>query len=149
MSLAGLRYAFRAEMEPAPERREPFLERCSRWMEKRLVPGSDWVAWLAEGDGSPLGCLWLQLIEKVPNPAPELEMHAYITSVFVAPEARRVGTGAGLMEAALAYCREQGVDSVVLWPSARSRTLYARSGFETPPDMMELVLDDGRTLGRT
>lgn len=76
-------------------------------------------------------------------------MHAYITSVFVAPDGRGGGTGAGLLEAALAYCREQGVDSVVLWPSARSRTLYARSGFETPPDMMELVLDDGRTLGRT
>lgn len=93
-----------------------------------------------------LGHLWLSLIEKIPNPAPELERHAYITNVYVRPEGRGGGAGRELMEAALVFCREQQVDSVILWPTARSRTLYARHGFVAPEDMMEAVLDDGRDL---
>jgi hypothetical protein len=50
------------------------------------------------------------------------------------------------METALAHCRESRVDSVILWPTARSRTLYARHGFSEPTDMMEAILDEGRDL---
>jgi len=44
------------------------------------------------------------------------------------------------MDAALAFCRELGVDSVILWPTARSRTLFARNGFAVPDDIMEAGL---------
>ena len=147
-ALAGLRYDFRAEMEPAPEPRETFVARCAAWMRERLRDASPWSAWLALDDSAPVGCLWLQLVEKIPNPAPELEHHGYITSVYVAPRARNRGVGARLMEAALAHGRQHAVDSIVLWPSERSRSLYARYGFEEPSDIMELVLDGQRTLGR-
>ena len=42
--------------------------------------------------------------------------------------------------------REQGVDGVILWPTSRSRTLYARNGFAVPDDIMEAKLVDGRDL---
>jgi len=77
---------------------------------------------------------------------PELERHAYITNVYVRPESRGVGTGEALLEAALAFCREQQVDSVVLWPTERSQPLYARHGFAFPKDLMEAVLAPGREL---
>jgi GNAT superfamily N-acetyltransferase len=93
-----------------------------------------------------LGHLWLQLIEKIPNPAPELEQHGYITNVYVRPDARGEGAGAMLVETALAFCREQRVDSIVLWPTDRSRALYARHGFAEPTDIMELVLDENRDI---
>jgi GNAT superfamily N-acetyltransferase len=115
-------------------------------MAERLAPDSAWRCWVAEADGAASGHLWLQLIEKVPNPGPELEVHGYITNVYVSPALRGSGTGQALMEAALAFCRERGVDSVILWPTERSRTLYARHGFVEPRDMMELVLDPGRDL---
>jgi N-acetylglutamate synthase-like GNAT family acetyltransferase len=54
--------------------------------------------------------------------------------------------GAVLLDAALAYCREAGVDSVILWPTERSQGLYARHGFAFPRDLMEAVLDLGRDL---
>ena len=35
----------------------------------------------------------------------------------------------GWVDAALAWCGEQDVDYIILWPTARSRTLYGRKGF--------------------
>lgn len=145
-TLAAMRYDFRAAMNAPVEGREAFIARCAEWMAARLGKGSAWRCWVAEAGGLAIGNLWLQLIEKVPNPAPEREEHAYITNVFVDPAARGAGAGGRLLEAALVFCRERGVDSVILWPTDRSRTLYARSGFAEPGDMMELILDSGRDL---
>jgi GNAT superfamily N-acetyltransferase len=144
-ALAALRYAFRAALNAPAESEAAFVARCSPWMVTRLAPGSAWRCWLAECDGAAVGQLWLQLIEKIPNPGPELEHHAYITNVYVDPAARG-GVGYQLMTAALSFCREQRVDSVILWPTDRSRSLYARHGFALPTDMMEVVLDSNRHL---
>jgi len=146
MTLGALRYDFRAGMNEAVENREEFIERCSSWMEERLGAAERWVCWVVEDDAGIAGQLWLEIVEKIPNPAPELEVHGYITNVYVDPRARGAGAGEALVRAALAYCREQRVDSVILWPTERSRTLYARHGFAAPDDMMELVLDAGRDL---
>lgn len=145
-ALAGLRYDFRAAMNEATEDREAFVERCAEWMSRRLQTGTPWRCWVAEDVGAVVGHLWLQIIEKVPNPAPELESHAYITNVYVDPAARGSGLGERLIDVALAFCREQRVDSVILWPTAKSRTLYARHGFAEPHDMLEAILDPGRDL---
>lgn len=144
--LARLRYEFRAALNPPTEAEAEFVERCAGWMGERLETGSNWRCWVAEEGGVIGGHLWLQLIEKIPNPAPERELHGYITNVYVRPELRGAGVGAGLLEAALAFCGESGVDSVILWPTARSTTLYARHGFAYPTDLMEAVLDSGRDL---
>jgi GNAT superfamily N-acetyltransferase len=144
--LARIRYEFRSGVNPAVESESEFVERCAAWMAERLARDGPWRCWVAEDAGAMQGHLWLCLIEKVPNPAPELEQHAYITNVYVRPDGRGVGVGKALMEAALAFCREVRVDSVILWPTERSRTLYARHGFAAPEDMMEAVLDSGREL---
>lgn len=145
-ALARLRYTFRTSMNDAVEAEAAFVARCTPWMRERLRADGHWRCWV-EGEGGEIrGHLWLCLIEKIPNPARELEQHGYITNVYVEPGARGAGAGKALMEAALAFCREQRVDSVILWPTERSQTLYARHGFRAPDDMMESVLDAGRDL---
>jgi GNAT superfamily N-acetyltransferase len=145
-SLAQLRWDFRASVATPVEDEAAFVDRCTAWMRPRLEPGSSWTCWVLEDEGDVAGQLWLQLIEKLPNPVPELEQHAYITNVYVAPRLRGAGLGAVLLETALAYCREQSVDSVILWPTPQSRTLYERHGFAVRDDLMELNLDGGRHL---
>ena len=145
-TLAHMRYAFRASLGPAVEDEASFVARCAAWMAQRLGEDGPWRCWVAVQAGAIAGHLWLQTIEKIPNPVVELERHAYITNVFVAEALRGGGLGQRLMDAALAYCRGQGVDSVILWPTSRSRTLYARNGFAVPDDIMEANLDDGRDL---
>jgi ribosomal protein S18 acetylase RimI-like enzyme len=134
-------------MNPAVEPEEAFVARCAPWMAERLASAGPWYAWVVDSKAGVGGCLWLQIIEKVPNPAAELEIHGYITNVYVRAELRGRGAGSRLMDAAMAFCRERGVDSVVLWPTERSRSLYERYGFVSAPgDVMEAVLDPGRDV---
>jgi len=145
-ALARLRYEFRSSLNEPTEDEESFVERCRAWMAARLERGTSWRCWIGERDGAISGHLWLQLMEKIPNPAPELEFHGYITNVYVREAARGAGLGAALVETAVAWCREQRVDSLILWPTPRSRALYARHGFVEPEDVMEAILDPGRSF---
>ncbi|MGD9933806.1 MAG: N-acetyltransferase family protein [Dehalococcoidia bacterium] len=144
-ALARLRFDFRAELGHPTEARADFLPRCEAWMHERLQRPGPWYAWVVESPAIS-GSLWLQLIEKLPNPVDELESHAYITSVYVTPSARNLGGGQALLDAAFQFCRGAGVDSVILWPSSRSRPLYERNGFAVPSDLLQAVLDPGRAL---
>lgn len=140
--LARMRYEFRAAEDPPVEDAEAFLERCLPWMRRRLAAGEDrWRCWVAEEDGRIVGHVWVQRVPKVPNPAREAEAHAYLTNTYVEPERRGRGVGTALVEAAVAWCRRQGVDSVILWPTAASRGLYRRSGFDRSEGIYELVPD--------
>ncbi|HKP50323.1 MAG TPA: GNAT family N-acetyltransferase [Gemmatimonadales bacterium] len=136
--LARLRYEFRASLATVEERDSDFLPRCARWIRERLEAGSQWNAWLAHSAGSPVGTIWLQWIEKIPNPVTELEWHGYITSLFVRESFRGNRLGTALLETALAACRTRGVDAVILWPTPRSRSLYLRHGFSVQDDLMQL-----------
>lgn len=145
-ALAHLRYEFRAALGDPSEPEDGFVDRCQAWMSPRLAPGSPWRCWVIESDGHLVGNLWLQLIEKIPNPVLELEAHAYITNVYVRPAARGSGGGALLLAAAMEWCRTHGIDSAILWPTARSRSLYARADFSVTDSIMEAVLHPGRAL---
>jgi GNAT superfamily N-acetyltransferase len=128
-ALAELRWEFRAGRgDPPVESHDAFVARCAAWMRRELGAGAAWRAWLGEDDGRIVGQVWLHTINKVPNPIAERERHAYLSNLYVTPVARG-GVGTRLLEAALAQAAADGVDSVVLWPSARSRSLYLRHGF--------------------
>lgn len=140
--LARLRYEFRAAEDPAVESREAFLERCVPWMRERLEPGRErWRCWVAEPDGVVRGHVWVQLVPKVPNPADEPESHAYLTNMFVEPEHRSRGLGSALLERAVDRCREEDVDSMILWPTEESRPLYRRFGCAPSRRIFELGLE--------
>jgi GNAT superfamily N-acetyltransferase len=127
-ALAELRWEFRSGREPAVESHDAFVERCADWMRHQL-DGDSWQAWVALDDhGAIVGQVWVDLIEKLPNPVGEREHHAYLSNLYVKPEARG-GTGGALLEAALEWTRSREVDSVVLWATPRSVTLYQRYDF--------------------
>ena len=143
-ALARLRYEFRAPLGEVTEDETAFVARCAAWMAARLASGDAWRAWVAaSSDGAIVGTIWVGLIEKMPNPTPEPEEHAYVTNVYVRPTVRGAGTGSALLRAALAWCEGRGVHAVVLWPTARSAPLYRRHGFATPEALLERELGPG------
>jgi GNAT superfamily N-acetyltransferase len=141
--LAELRWQFRIARAPATEAHDDFVARCAAWMRDQLASGHIWRAWVAMVDTAIVGQVWVQTIEKMPNPVAERERHAYVSNVFVQPEFRG-GAGAQLLEAALGWARSSNIDRVILWPSSRSVTLYERHGFTRTGDVMELALGPRR-----
>jgi GNAT superfamily N-acetyltransferase len=136
-ALAQLRYEFRAALDPTTETAAGFVERCAEWMRHQLAACGPWHAWLIERDREVIGTIWLELFEKLPNPIAERERHGYITNLYVRAEARETGLGTALLAAALAECEAGRVDAVLLWPTARSRSLYQRQGFAAAGDLLE------------
>lgn len=102
------------------------------------LAGTTWRAWVAVKDGHIVGNAWVGRIPKLPNPGAEREQHVYVSNVYVRPSARG-GVGRALLDAALADAAT-AADRVILWPSALSRSLYARHGFTVSGDVLELKI---------
>ena len=140
-ALAELRWEFRSAQSPPAESHDAFVRRCVVWMRRELQIDSAWHAWIAVEHHAVVGQVWLQSIAKIPNPSPlaEPEHIAYLSNLFVKVPSRG-GTGTRLVEAALAWCRGNRIDRVVLWPSKRSVTLYVGQGFSQGGEVMELKI---------
>jgi GNAT superfamily N-acetyltransferase len=142
-TLAELRYQFRTETELPIETKSRFVRRCTSWMKKHFRAGSGaWRCWVVDDGKRVIGNVCAQLFEKIPNPVKEQEAHAYVTNLYVVPEMRGHGLGEKLLNKALSWCRDRGVDAVILWPSPASKSLYRRFGFVEPADVFELRNDE-------
>jgi len=136
-TLARLRYDFRRELDPVEEPEDTFLRRCTGWMSDRLQQGGAWRCFVALHRDGMVGTLWLQDIEKLPNPVGHSELHGYVSSVYVVPESRGLGIGSALLQACVADADSRGLDALFLWPSDRSRSLYHRHGFAAGDDLLQ------------
>jgi GNAT superfamily N-acetyltransferase len=132
--LARLRWDFRVEHgTPVTRSFEGFAEEFRAFAHDVLSDGARWRAWVADADGRLVGCVWLQLVEKVPHPSRERGERpiAYVTNVYVEPGLRDAGLGARLLDAALAFARERQMSEAIVWPTPRSLSFYRRAGFGT------------------
>jgi GNAT superfamily N-acetyltransferase len=133
-ALAALRWEFRAPLGRVNEHSDAFVRRCAEWMRTRLAREA-WRAWVAEAGGRIVGTVWLQLLEKMPNPVAEPELHGYVTNLYVR-ETARGGVGSRLLAAALEECAAASVHAAFLWPTEGSRSLYRRFGFTGEGEVM-------------
>ncbi len=138
-AMAAMRYDFRTELAPPAEPEQEFIARARAWFEDRLASG-EWTGWIAGEEEQRVGLVLVRLVEKVPNPVVEPEALGYVSSLYVRPQWRGRGIGARLLQAAVGFCQDNGVESVVLWPSPRSVPLYERHGFRHQAEVMELLV---------
>lgn len=136
-TLARFRFELRSSAIPIENEAE-FIERCTAWMRQRLSNNSVWRAWIAEREQTPLGNVWAQLVEKIPNPASETECYVYLTNFYVREAHRGQGVGTQLLSAVLGWSKANNAHTVILWPRERSKSLYARHGFTAADDLMQL-----------
>lgn len=140
MLLARLRYEFRASFHEVTAEEESFVERCGAWMQDRLRTDAHWKCWIAECGQTPVGNVWAQLVEKIPNPITEPEQFVYVTNFYVRAEHRGKGIGSKLLSAVLAWSQSQGVHTVILWPTEQSKHFYSQGGFSTAYNIMQLEI---------
>jgi GNAT superfamily N-acetyltransferase len=132
--LARLRWDFRVEHgTPVSRTFEAFVEEFRAFASSVLADGAPWRAWVAQDGDRLVGCVWLQLVEKVPHPGRGRWERpiGYVTNMYVEPSSRNAGVGRGLLDEVVEHARDRGVDGLMLWPSERSTQFYRRAGFET------------------
>lgn len=71
----------------------------------------------------------VQMRHLLPRPETFTEREALVVNVYVAPDYRRQGLARRLMTTILDWCKEQGIERVVLHPSSLGRPLYESLGF--------------------
>ena len=138
LTLARLRYEFRSSFHDTVEDELSFVERCTAWMQEQLRRNSHWRCWIAEWQHTPVGNIWVQLVEKIPNPLAESESYLYLTNFYVREEHRGKGIGSRLLSEALACSTSQNAQMVILWPTEQSKPFYERNGFAQARDVMQL-----------
>lgn len=139
-TLARFRYELRSSTARTIEDEAEFIERCTAWVRERLRDDGCWRAWIAEREQTPLGNIWAQVVEKIPNPASETECFVYLTNFYVRAEHRSHGIGTQLLTAVLDWSKANNAHTVILWPRERSKPLYLRHGFTAADDLMQLDL---------
>jgi GNAT superfamily N-acetyltransferase len=139
--LAALRYELRSSAKQLTESEAQFVNRCTQWMRERLQDRNWWRCWIAEFEQTPVGNIWAQPVEKIPNPAAETECYLYVTNFYVREEYRGKGVGTRLLSEALTWGKTKNAHTVILWPRERSKSLYLRHGFTAADDLMQLVIE--------
>lgn len=143
--LAHHRAGMFRDMGELPEELHDPLVKASTAYFARAIPEGSYVAWVAQhrdAAGEIVGGAGLQLRELLPRPHAEQTRlmrgpQALILNVFTERSWRRRGVAEALMRELLAWCRDNGVESVVLHASNEGRPLYEKLGF-TPTNEMRL-----------
>ena len=134
--LAAMRTAWTRKRTEGLE--DGFADRLEAWWRRQGGARHAWVA--RSADDAPVGTANLQVFERMPRPGLPDARWAYVANVWTAPEHRRRGVGRLLMGDVLGWCREEGMERVVLNPSEVSLPLYRGLGFRPADDLMRLDL---------
>ncbi len=114
---------------------ESMSSRFRVWLLKQMNAG-DYCAWLiSAADGSVAAGTGLWLMDWPPHMIGKSARRGNILNVYTAQSFRRRGLARVLMQAALDWCRENQIDTVILHASAAGRSLYVSMGFEATNEM--------------
>ena len=96
-------------------------------------------AWLVEVGGHVVAGGGLAITPYQPTPLDPVARRVFILNMYTEPQYRRQGLAVEVLQAILAWCREQGLRAVQLHASEAGRALYEKVGFEHTNEMRLLV----------
>jgi len=113
--------------------------RFRAWLIERLHSGK-YLAWLVTApDGSIAAGAGLWLMDWPPHMIGQRACRGNILNVYTSAAHRRRGLARQLMQTVVEWCRENGIDTVILHASPSGRSLYQEMGF-TATNEMRLLL---------
>jgi GNAT superfamily N-acetyltransferase len=109
-------------------------------MLRQMIESGEYVGWVVLADDAQVVAgAGVQIRRLLPRWDTQIEREALVVNVYVAPAYRRLGLARRLMEAILAWSREQGIERVVLHPSSMGRPLYESLGFVPTNELVSYV----------
>jgi GNAT superfamily N-acetyltransferase len=95
-----------------------------------MLASGEYHGWLVVAEDEAIaGGAGVQMRTLLPRPETDVAREALVVNVYVEPEYRRQGLARRLMEAILAWSREQGIERVSLHASTMGQPLYETLGF--------------------
>jgi GNAT superfamily N-acetyltransferase len=105
------------------------------WLGERLL-GGDYLAWLVVApDGSIAAGTGLWLMDWPPHMIGQGARRGNLLNVYTDSSFRRRGLARELMTAAIGWCRENGIDTIILHASPSGRSIYEALGFTATNEM--------------
>jgi GNAT superfamily N-acetyltransferase len=132
-TLAALRWEMQLEGHPGaapPMTRETYIGMYCAEMREEMERGR-LCGWVAEADGEPVAAV--SLIRWVVPPTVDYprRRRGQVSNVYTRPAFRRQGISRQLMQMLIEHARTQGIQRLVLWPSAMGEPLYDGLGFSS------------------
>ena len=109
--------------------------RFTPWVEEKLA-SEEYLAWFAvASDGAIAAGAGLWLMDWPAHVVGKGQWRGNILNVYTERRFRRLGLARHLVEAAMQWCREHDVDTVVLHASEDGRAMYEALGFKATNEM--------------
>lgn len=138
--LAQLRWDFRAGDGEVPTVSfEAFVDAYGRWFRDGLDAGKR-VHWVADDSGVIVATATVVLVEMVPRPCRVHDQFGYLTDTYTVPEYRNQALGTKLIQRVIEWAKERDLELLLVWPSERARSFYARLGFTSAGSPDTLIL---------
>lgn len=143
--IVGHRRAMLAEIRPMPaDQLDAIAAAFAPWLAARMARG-EYLGWFAvDPAGQVVAGAGLWIMDWPPHMWHVEPRRGNILNVYVQPAYRRRGLARALTEAAVAWCRQNGVRMVILHASDAGRPIYAALGF-TPSNEMSLIVSTDST----
>lgn len=91
--------------------------------------------WFVDRRGLAVAGAGVSVLPFYPGPRDPRPQRAWMLNVYTEPEFRRQGLASRVVEAAIDWCRRNGIGSVYLHASEFGRPLYERLGFVSSNEM--------------
>lgn len=127
--LGAFTWQMTAEDQPVTQPLESYVQHFLQWARRVAPTHSPFVA----ADDAVVGMAWLALVARTPRPGPVDRYDGDLQTVYVLPEHRNRGIGAGLVTTILRHAWDRGLGSVTVSSGRRAVPLYQRVGFTGEP----------------
>ena len=116
---------------------EDFIKECYEFLKEGCLNGT-WTHWIAEYNEELISNVSIQVISKFPKPKKLNGRIGYITNFYTRPKFRGNGVGRKLLRKVKLWAKEEKVECLFVWPSAKSIGLYESEGFDDNNDILEI-----------
>lgn len=107
---------------------------------KKEIPGCSCKAWVVKNGNRLVASGAISIVSYVPVPNDTNHNIAYLHSMYTEKDFRGRKYAQEIIERAIQYCKENGINRVILNASDAGRPIYEKSGFVSLPETMRLLI---------